>query len=219
MLPPTKKVVHDADIVMSPKNECVLLVSNQEVKKKSGSVSFNVEENEKEVKDERDKEEKEDEKSAEGKKSKVRPYAQQYPADRGRSDESRLKVPVKMPKPPKLEEFLFKPEKVPDRVSGRRSSTHFTCFALHYVCWFKRRNMKLAHGKTGRRKMLLEQFSFASRLVEALPKHHLCNFILCNATVNKKSFYEFTHRIKVGTIVSIASTLQGNFSDTKYLNY
>lgn len=64
---PTRKVTRDADIVLSPKNECVLLVSNTEPKKKTSSVSFSVEEDSKE-----NKEEKEDEKTSEGKKSKVR---------------------------------------------------------------------------------------------------------------------------------------------------
>lgn len=64
---PTRKVTRDADIVLSPKHECVLLVSNPEPKKKTSSVSFSVEEDNKENKDE-----KEDEKTGEGKKSKVR---------------------------------------------------------------------------------------------------------------------------------------------------
>lgn len=63
---PTKKVLHDADIILSPKNECVLLVANPEPKKKTSSVSFSVEEDGKEG-----KEDKEDDKNSEGKKSKV----------------------------------------------------------------------------------------------------------------------------------------------------
>lgn len=66
---PTKKVLRDADVVLSPKNECVLFVSSQEPKKKTSSVSFSVDDEGKDGKEGKD--EKEDEKTSEGKKSKV----------------------------------------------------------------------------------------------------------------------------------------------------
>lgn len=65
---PLRRVTRDADIIFSSKDECVVLVSNPDAKKKVASVSFSVEnENKETVKDE-----KEDDKANEGKKSKVR---------------------------------------------------------------------------------------------------------------------------------------------------
>ncbi|EEB17797.1 nucleolar protein c7c, putative [Pediculus humanus corporis] len=80
---PLRRVTRDADIIFSSKDECVVLVSNPDMKKKNNSVSFSVDSesnnnnnnnnsnNSNSNGKETGKEEKEDEKVPEGKKSKM----------------------------------------------------------------------------------------------------------------------------------------------------
>lgn len=77
MVTPLRRVTRDADIIFSSKDECVVLVSNPDTKKKTNSVSFNVENENKETA----KEEKDDEKVVEGKKSKVRDKSRRKKGD------------------------------------------------------------------------------------------------------------------------------------------